>query len=313
MKRAMLGALTVAAGLFLAAPAVNANHLGAPQAPPPAAGCTLVNDLAPPNGWPRDGHYYYCGTNVALYKIPTASAFGTMNSTLKGVLRNNNTWLAIFDTKAEAATYLGALPANIDGITRRLSWAGGPIFVFSASWETIPSSDMEEVIIHEQGHAFDYGWGTTIGTPTGVSQNAGAVFWTKVNADWTAINALSQAVVFPRGIPNKKIDMPGGTWTAYVPPPVGTPNRNEIILKDLYPWLFGTSVEAKAELYTHLYVKFRNKFLNDCPYAAVPQTGGGTTNYLTWPETFTHFKNTSQTNSTSYFGKMWNNTAAFVP
>lgn len=309
MKRAMLGALAVAAGLFLAAPAVNANHLGAPQAPPPAAGCTLVNDLAPPNGWPRDGHYYYCGTNVALYKLPTASAFGTMNSTLKGVLRNNNTWLAIFDTKAEAATYLGALPANIDGITRRLSWAGGPIFVFSASWETIPSADMEEVIIHEQGHAFDYAYGSTIGEPKGVSQKPSAVFWTKVAADFVDINALSRAVVFPRGVPNQKIDKPGGTWTAYNP---GT-KTNEQILKDLYPWLFDGSEAANGELFAHLYVKFRNKFLNDCPYAAVPQGGGVFTNYLTWPETFTHFKKTSQTNSTSYFGVMWNNTAAFVP
>jgi len=312
MKRAItaLGALAIAAGFFLTAPATQASHPNTPGIPPVSIGCSLVNDQTL---WPRNGHYYYCGTNTALYRNPSASTVTNLPPLVRQKLIDNKTWLLITDTPAEANSYLGtSVPASgILGNTVRVNFFG-TTYVFISSWETVPSADMEEVLIHEQGHALDYAWGTTIGSPSGVSQGVG-VFWTKVGQDWTDINALSEAVVFPRGIPNKKINMPGGTWTSYTPPAVGTPNRNEIILKDLFPWIFGNTSAAKAELWAHLYVKFRNKFLNDNPYAAVPQAGGSTTNYLTWPETFTHFKKTAQTNSTSYFGVMWYNTASFIP
>lgn len=307
----MLGAVAaLAVGFLFAAPAANASHPNTPGIPPISIGCSLVNDQSL---WPRNGHYYYCGTNTALYRNPSASTITNLPPLVRQKLIDNKTWLLITDTVAEANTYLGtSVPAaGVLGNTARVNFFG-TTYVFISSWETVPSADMEEVLIHEQGHALDFAWGTTIGVPAGVSQGVG-VFWTKVGQDWTAINALSEAVVFPNGIPSKKISAPGGTWTAYVPPPVGTPNRNQIILTDLFPWIFGSSPTpalAKAELWAHLYVKFRNKFLNDCPYMDAVQTGGHT---LNWNQVFTHFNNTAATNSSSYFGVMWYNTASFIP
>ncbi|MBX9723742.1 MAG: hypothetical protein K2X81_20215, partial [Candidatus Obscuribacterales bacterium] len=229
------------------------------------------------------------------------------------------THLMVWRNLNDAANYFKkttAYPTGVLAVTTKAQFASipGKTFVIVSIPETIPVADIDEIVVHERGHAFDYAFGQQIGQ-TSVSSAPTSNFKNKVAADWLAINGLTRAVVFPRGIPNKKVSKDPITqlwvWSSYPAP--GATVSNEQILKDLFPWLFDGSTDAKYELFAHLHVQFMAKFLNDCPYAAVPQAGGGTVDYLKWPEVFTHFNNTAATGSTSYFGVMWNNTAAFIP
>lgn len=266
--------------------------------------------------YPKNGHYWFMGAQPSLYDGPAVNVFATMNQTLRDKLHNNtNTHLMVWRNLNDAANYFKkttSYPANVLAVTTKAQFASipGKTFVIVSIPETIPVADIDEIVVHERGHAFDYAFGQQIGQVS-VSSAPTSNFKNKVAADWFAINGLSRAVVFPRGVPNKKINMPGGTWTNYPAP--GPTVSNEQILKDLFPWLFSGTADANYELFAHLHVQFMAKFLNDCPYAAVPQSGGGTTDHLKWPEVFTHFNNTAATGSTSYFGIMWNNTAAFIP
>lgn len=322
MKRAisMLGAVAVAASFILSTQA-QASHPNTPTIPPVSIGCSLVTDLShlpAPNGWPRDGHYYYCGTATATYKTSSGSTVGTMPAKLKTVLRNRNTWLLITDTPAEVNTYLGtSIPAaGVDGATSLVTFLGVP-YIFISSWETVPSNEIGRVLQHEVGHAFDYAYGAQIGTPLGVSNDPNSAFWDSVQDDWDHINGLARNVVFPHGVPNRKIDQPGGTWSDYDEGPAeGQPGAktNQQILTDLYPWIFAstpTASKAKGEFFAHLYTQYHNAFINaDNPYMTAAEVGSET---LNWSETFTHFVNTAETNTTSYFGVMWTDPDNFTP
>ena len=316
MKRtimSMLGAVSIT-GLVMLNPVAVSAQAANPPTPSAGLGCVLVNDLS---SWPRNGHYYYCGSSPSTFKNSSASSVSTLPAKVKQKLIDNDTWLIITDTVAEANTYLGtSVPAaGVLGNTARVSW-GGPVFTFISSWETVGSTNMDKVLVHEQGHALDFAFGKP-NFPSGVTSNPNAAFWQSINMDWVHINGLSRAVVFPHGVPNQRVDKPGGTWTAYNEGPAeGTPGAktNQQILQDLFPWLFGstpTAAIAKSELWAHLYTQYRNKFIaNDCPYTDAAHVG---TETLNWSEVFTHFVNTAETNSVSYFGIMWTNTDNFVP
>lgn len=319
MKRtitSMLGALTIAAGFFLfAAPAAYATHNGTPTAPAPSLGCTLINDLGV---FPRNGHYYYCGLNSAVYKNPAASTFTTLPTHLRTLLHNANTYLFVWDGVAPV-TPVGEMNSYF-GISEPVVDTGGfslafPLFPSSPYFgvnvfervqplfkplQQIPSATMNLILVHEQGHALDNAYGKP-------SENPSSVFRTTLVSDWAAVNALPESTVFPHGIPPKRATPTnGGTWLTYTPPPVGTPNRNEIIIKDLFP-----ALADEGEMFASLYAQFRSKVTDVMnPYTDSVALNGHTLSLI---EVLRNFPMTKQAqNPKRYFDKMWSN-QGFVP
>lgn len=320
MKRAMLAlvGLAIVAGLGFSishvAFATTTPVLHVPPVPtpkPPPAYQYFTIHYTNSSQFPKNGHYFYMGTQPAFYDGAPVNTFSNINSTLKNKLHDRNTNFMVWRHLDDADDYLGSTtPPGVEAKTTLSTFPSRPgyEFVIVNIPETIPVADIEEIVIHEQGHAFDYAFGPQIGAQR-VSKAATSNFKNKVAADWLYINGLARNVVFPRGVPTQKIDKPGGTWTPY-PAPAPTVT-NEQILKDLYPWLFNGSDDANAELFAHGYQAFRNAFLDDCPYQAVGGAGGP--NKLTWEETFTHFRNLKANITGGYFRTMWYQTGSFIP
>lgn len=308
-----IGALAIAAGFAMFLAPANA---GAPPAPV-GLGCTLVNDLSV---YPRNGYYYYCGTNVATFKNTTASRWRNQPNDLNLMLQNNFTYLMLFDTKAEAESYAGGPLSSDYGVTASSDPADpSHPYVLVMVWESQGSDELAITLVHERGHALDFAYGL----PSQNDDLTPSVFYQKVALDWNYINydgtsnTLSRAQMFPRGVPNKKIDEPGGSWMDYdVGPAEGEPGAktNQQIIEDLFPWIFGkATAEQKAELFAHLYQQSQNSWRDDCPYSEVPQTGGANYNYLEWQEVFGKFRNVSSSQSGAYFRTMGEQGANFTP
>ena len=260
MKRAttMLGALAVAAAGFLfAAPAAHATHDGTPTNP---GGCTLVTTSS---NWPGNGHYYDCGDQSALdaksYSLPPH---------LKTKMADENVWVILWKRPHDADTYYGwtgnnrwQVPYRNYGATIEAS-QGGNDFIIVNLFERVrghdtcsdtqfcvmTSSQLGDAYDHEVGHALDLAYGEP-------SKNS-STFSTARTDSFDTLNDFAESNVFPNGVPTKK-NTGGSTWVTYTIPPTSDPDRNEKIVKELWPEQFDNTDEAKAELFAYAYQDYR--------------------------------------------------------
>lgn len=315
-----LGALAVLAGFFLAAPAAYA------QVPPTPPGCTRITSDAT---YPGNGFYFYCGTNAPVYRDAVKNTFGNLPTHLRNRLQTNQVYLYTFETAAQydtvfnqglaaenrvygftgAATYQGVLVKHAAVFEKVV---GHPPAVPPAT-SAVTQVQITLAVVHEQGHALDQ--------VHGLPSINSATFSNTLATDWTAINALTQAQAFPHGIPPNRWDFNSASWVAYTPPPVSDPQRNEKILKALYPWFFQSTpsfAAARGELWASLYQQFRAKhagfdFTN--PYGGTTSWPGfpNGTKRLTHVEVFKLFNMTKNgQNPPTYFQKLWTD-PTFVP
>lgn len=331
MKRtlSMFGAVAaLAAGFLFAAPAAHATHNGAPATPPAILGCTLVNNAGV---WPKNNHYYYCGLNSALYRNPAGNAVATLPSHLRTLLLQKNVYLFVWDGMPpsnwptpvdEMNHYFGISETALDlgGFSLEFPIQINPPFYaingfervqpLFKSLQQIDSPTLNKILIHERCHALNYAYSWP-------SENPNSVFRQTLANDWAFINALPESTLFPHGIPLKRATgTNGGTWVTYAPPPgPSTPQnkRNETILKDLMPGLFGTNANPN---YDETFAWLCTQAASEVTEVMNPYTDSAALNgrTLTYVEALKHFPMTKLGQTPKrYFDKMNTPNSGFVP
>ena len=251
----MLGALAVtAAGFLFAAPAAQAHSVVMPN--PDSSSCTRVTTSSK---WPGNGYYYDCGDQAAL---DTKSY--TLPSHLKTKFQNENVWVILWKSAIEMDAAMGTSHQGdyrLYGTTFE-AFPGGNKYIIINLFErvrghdtctasqfcVVTSSELQNAWHHEVGHGLDEAYGNP-------SHNSN--FQNYVDDAWDTVNGYAESNVFPNGVPPKKNTPGTTTWSTYTIPPTSDSERNEKILKELYPNYLASNNTAKEELFAFAYQQYK--------------------------------------------------------